>query len=138
MATLFFSDMMISLDNRCDRCEALGFSHRHVLALRALRARGRPRVGGRRASPGGRRLGDEMVYKVGDETGPARLVGGAAPAAIVAVEVLVEQDVVLEMRIGLELLIAAENRTPAVGAAEKEPEQTMTQLVGDLVERQHD
>ena len=51
--------------------------------------------------------------ELGDESGPARLVTGAQPGAVVAVEVLVEEDVVAPMRIGLELLAAAVDRAPA-------------------------
>jgi hypothetical protein len=40
----------------------------------------------------------------GDQPGPARLVAGAEPGAVVAVEVLVEQDLVLPLGIGLEAL----------------------------------
>src|SRR5262249_43725293 len=48
-----------------------------------------------------------------------------------------KQNVVLEMRIGLKFFVAAENRAPAVCAAQKKLEQAPAQLVRDLVECQH-
>ena len=57
--------------------------------------------------------------EVGDDAGPARLVRGAEPGAVVAVEVLVEDDVVLPRRVGLEALDAPEARAPAVGPTRK-------------------
>src|SRR6185503_10518241 len=62
----------------------------------------------------------------------------AAAAAVVAVEVLVEQDVVLEVGIRLKFLVAAEDGAPPVRSAPEELEQAAAQLVGDLLERQHD
>ena len=50
-------------------------------------------------------LGDH----VGDQRAPARLVRSAESAAGITVVVFMEQDVVLEMRIGLHLLVAAED-----------------------------
>ena len=76
--------------------------------------------------------------EVGDEAGPAGLMRSATAATIVAVKVLEEQDVVLEMRIGLELFIASEDGAPSIGAALKELQQTPAQFVGDLIQRQHD
>ena len=48
-------------------------------------------------------------------------MAGAQPGAVVAVEVFVEQDVIAPMRIGLELLHAAVDRTPAMLIARKGP-----------------
>ena len=56
---------------------------------------------------------NQLADQVGDEPGPAGLMRSAAAAAIVAVEVLVEQDVVLEVWIGLKFLVAAEDGAPA-------------------------
>ena len=41
------------------------------------------------------------LQELGDQAGPAGLVRGAHAAAGVAVEIFVEQDVILEMRVGL-------------------------------------
>ena len=74
--------------------------------------------------------------QVRDEPRPARLVRGAQPGAVVAVEVLVEQDLVAPARVGLHPLDAAEARPPPVrvrrGTSEIEPG---AQVVGDLVQR---
>src|SRR5262249_23408362 len=84
------------------------------------------------------RLFRELVDQVGDEPRPTGLVRCATAAAIVAVEIFMEQDVILEMRIGLKFLVAAENRAPAICPAQKKLEQASAQLVCDLVERAHD
>ena len=57
--------------------------------------------------------------EVGDEAGPAGLVGGAEPGAGVAVEVLVEQQPVVQGRVGLELLGRSERRAATVGVVEE-------------------
>src|SRR5215208_558379 len=75
--------------------------------------------------------------KVGNKSGPAGLVRSAASAAIVAVEVLVEKDVILKVRIGLKFFIGSEDRTSPVGTTEKELYKAATQLIGDLVESHH-
>ena len=80
----------------------------------------------------------ELIDEVGDEAGPAGLMRSATAAAIVAVKVLEEQDVVLEIRIGLELFIASEDGAPSIGTALKELQQTPAQFVADLIQRQHD
>ena len=46
----------------------------------------------------------EQVHEPGDDAGPAGLVAGAEAGAVVAVEVLVEQQAVAPVRIVLELL----------------------------------
>jgi hypothetical protein len=79
----------------------------------------------------------QLVNKVGDEAGPARLVRRAAPAAIVAVEVFVEEDVVLEIGIVLELSVPSEEGAPAIGVTTKNVYEATTQLVSDFVKRQH-
>ena len=50
----------------------------------------------------------------GDDAGPAGLVAGAEPGAVVAVEVLVEEQQVPPVRIVLELLRAAVHRPAAL------------------------
>src|SRR4051812_8549984 len=62
----------------------------------------------------------------------------ATAAAIVAMKVLVEQKIVLEVWIRLKFFVAAEDGAPPVRAAPEEFEQAAAQLVSDLLERQHD
>src|SRR4029453_9702038 len=63
--------------------------------------------------------GAEQLHQAGDDRRPAGLVAGAEPGAVVAVEKLVEQHVVLPVWIVDELLGAAVNRaTPLVFAEE--------------------
>ena len=58
--------------------------------------------------------------EVGDQRGPARLVGGADTTAGVAVEVLVEGQQVVPVRVGLEEADVAEDRAAAVLVVEIE------------------
>ena len=74
--------------------------------------------------------------QLGDETRPAGLMARAEPGAVVAVEVLVEEDVVLPGRVGLEPLDPAEARPPSVLADEEERDQPLAEVGGDLVERE--
>jgi hypothetical protein len=53
------------------------------------------------------------------------------------VEILVEEDVILEMRVGLKLFVVSENRAPAVRTPQKEPDQTPAQLISDLIKTHH-
>ena len=55
--------------------------------------------------------GPEDLCQRGDQSGPPRLVAGAEAGAVVAVEVLMERNVVTPVRILLELFRAAEHRT---------------------------
>src|SRR5262245_3905283 len=94
-----------------------------------------PRVSvGRKRS---KRLVMQLGDHVGDQRAPAGLVRGAEPLAGVAVVVFVEQDAVPEMRIGLHLLVVAEDRAPALLVAPEDVDQAAAQVVGDVLQRQH-
>src|SRR5436309_9521074 len=114
MATLFFNDMMRPLVSSV--CVASGMR-------RPGGARVRPLLLARAAS---RRccFGSELIDQVRHECRPARLVRSAAPAAILAMEILVEKDVILEIGIRLKLFVVPENGTSAVGTANEQPEKT--------------
>ena len=57
-----------------------------------------------------------VLNQLGNERRPASLVAGPKTSAVVTVEVLVEQNVITPVRIGLEIRLSAENRaTAAVG-----------------------
>src|SRR5215207_9218878 len=77
-----------------------------------------------------RRLFDQLS----DQGGPAGLVGGAEAGAGVAVEVLMEEDVVPPVRVGLLERVGAEDGAAAVGAAEEDRDQAAGEVVGDLSE----
>src|SRR5262252_10090753 len=62
--------------------------------------------------PGGAAAGGAHD-EVGDQRGPARLVGGADATAGVAVEVLVEGQQAVPVRVGLEEVDVAEDRAAA-------------------------
>ena len=64
-------------------------------------------------APGAVRAGEEQ----GDAAGPSGLVRGTQPAAGFAVEVLVEQQVVAELGVGLGQCVVAQRRAAAVRAA---------------------
>src|SRR5215471_5090084 len=94
----------------------------------------------RMSGPGGRRAGKTLSIvqfgdHVGDQGAPAGLVRGAEPAAGVAVVVFVEQDVVLEMRIGLHLLVTAEDGAASLVVAPEDVDEASAQFVGNLLQR---
>ena len=62
----------------------------------------------------------EDLDQLGDNPGPAGLVAGARARAGVAVEVLVEENVVSPVGIGLERCGVAEDGTPTVLVAEED------------------
>ena len=71
---------------------------------------------------------------VGDDPGPARLVGSANASAVVAVEVLVEHNVVLPRRVGLEFFVPPETGPAPVWADKEDRCQAMAQVLCDLTE----
>ena len=73
---------------------------------------------------------------VGDHSGPAGLMGSAQPGPVVAVEVLVEHQVVLPGRVVLQPIDATEAWPPAVGADQEDRDQALAQVLGDRTERQ--
>src|SRR5262249_22780966 len=66
---------------------------------------------------------------------PAGLVAGANAGAVVSVEIFVEQDEILPMRIAMERLRAPVHRAPTVRPAKEDPAEPPRQLVGNLGER---
>src|SRR5690349_7649419 len=74
----------------------------------------------------------EELDKLGDGAGPAGLVAGADAGAVVAVEVLIEQDVVAPVGIVLELLGVAVNGSAAVCIAGEGPDKPVGDLLADL------
>src|ERR1700755_2449862 len=76
-------------------------------------------------------LGDH----VGDQSTPAGLVRRPQTAAGIAVVVFVEEEVVLEVRISLQLLITAEHRAPSGAVAPEDVDHTAAQLISDLLQR---
>ena len=65
----------------------------------------------------------EEVEDARDEARPPRLVAGAEAGAVVAVEVLVEEDQVAPVRVPLELLRPAVNGSPAALVLEEDVRQ---------------
>ena len=74
---------------------------------------------------------------LGDEPCPAGLMAGPEPGTIVAVEVLIEQYVVAPVRVGLELLCAAVDGSPAVFVAGEYPGEPVGDLLAHLEKIHH-
>src|SRR5882762_2118201 len=72
--------------------------------------------------------------KLRHQPGPAGLVRGTDATTGVAVEVLIEEDVVPEVRVGVCALMEAVDRPASVPICKEQPSQTAGDLVGDLVE----
>ena len=75
------------------------------------------------------------LEELGYQACPAGLVRRAHAATAVAVEVLVEECVVAEMRITRQLVVLVEDRPPATFVGQEDARQAPRQLVGNLVER---
>src|SRR5262249_55332404 len=78
------------------------------------------------------RDGSEQLHDPGDASGPPRLVARPQPCPVVTVEVFVEQKVVPPLRVGLELLGASMDGTPASLVAQEDPRQSPRDLLGHL------
>ena len=76
-----------------------------------------------------------LLDELGDEAGPAGLVGCAQARAAVAVEKFVKQKVILEIRICVKERIIAEAGAAAVIVRQKKVDQPASQLDRDLVKR---
>ena len=74
----------------------------------------------------------KIFDQTGDDTGPAGLVAGANAGAVVAMEVLVEQQVVASIGIALKLFGAAKDRAPAGFVTQKDPRQATGDLLRHL------
>src|SRR5262245_48096703 len=81
------------------------------------------------------RVSSPRLQELGDETGPSGLVRGAHTAARVAVEVLVEVDVVAELAVLLQLRIERVHLSDAGGILQEDSRETVRQLFGHLVDR---
>lgn len=65
-------------------------------------------------------MNSELLNEFGDQRGPACLVAGANALAGIAVEVLVERNVVMPLLVGLEERHVAEHRTSPLSIVEEE------------------
>ena len=103
-----------------------------------------PRVG-RHESSFGVRAGHQLRQRrnvgsaaapdhVRDDSRPARLMRSAEPGAVVAVEVLAEENVVLPRRVGLHLLDPAEAGSSAVLPDEEQRDEPAADVIPDLGE----
>src|SRR6266540_7303137 len=60
-----------------------------------------------------------LLNQLRDQAGPAGLMAGTNATAVVTVEVLVEQDQIAPVRIGLESFVRSVHRSASVGAAQE-------------------
>src|SRR5271166_6599640 len=79
----------------------------------------------------------ENLDQLGDDAGPAGLMAGAKARSGVAVEVLVEENMISPVRIGLELIRVGEGGTAAILVAKEDPRQAIRQLFAHLEEVHH-
>ena len=77
------------------------------------------------------------LQQLGDQSGPAGLVRGAEAAPGVAVEIFVEQQVVAEMRVGLQLVVWPNTARRPCASRRNSSRQPAGQFFGDLQDR-HD
>lgn len=70
----------------------------------------------------------------GDDAGPSGLVARSQPCTVVAVEVLVEEDVIAPVRVLLELRYGSKGRAPAVLITEEDAFEPVLDLLAYLVE----
>src|SRR6202142_1110391 len=70
-----------------------------------------------------------LLDELRDQTGPPGLMAGAEPGAVVAVKVLIEQDVVAPVRILLKRRLPAEDGAATVGAARHQTDEPLRELV---------
>src|SRR5215510_1369246 len=66
------------------------------------------------------RRGRKQMDAPGDEPGPPRLVAGAKPRSVVAMEVFVEQQEIAPLRVFLKLPRAAVHRSPTILVSEED------------------
>src|SRR5512147_1245610 len=69
-----------------------------------------------------------LLKELGHETCPARLVGRADAAPVVAVEILVEENQVAPVRVALEARVAAVGGPVAVAVTQEEPGETTREV----------
>src|SRR5262245_14477775 len=75
------------------------------------------------------------MHRPRDEAGPAGLMARANARAVVALEILVEEQTITPVRVLLESLIPAKHRAASVGIAEKRRAQSSADLLSHLEER---
>jgi len=86
---------------------------------------------------------DQLAYptrrveqQISHQRGPAGLVHGSQAGAVVAVEVLVEQQVVFPSWVGLHPFDASVDRPPAIQAGESNADQPIGKIPGNITQRQ--
>src|SRR5829696_6288568 len=77
-----------------------------------------------------------LLQQLGNEAAPSRLMTRSDTAAIVPVEVLVERDVRVPVRIALELLDAPEHGAPAVLVRQENTREPPGEIGGHFRERE--
>ncbi len=76
----------------------------------------------------------EQLDHPADAAGPSRLMAGAEARAVIAMEILVEEQAIPPVRVALEFLGSPVHRPPARLVAQKDADQPIGDLAGDLEE----
>src|SRR5208337_2670472 len=76
----------------------------------------------------------EKLDQLRNQSCPSRLVTRSEPGAVISMEILVEQDVVAPVRVGLEFLRSTVDRPPATLVAQEDAGQPVRDLLGHLEE----
>src|SRR5262249_12092615 len=82
------------------------------------------------------RVSRTRLEQLGDQPGPSGLVRGSDSASRIAVEVLVEVEVVAELAILLQLRIERIHLSHAGGILQEDPSETVRQLLRHLIDRE--
>jgi L-rhamnose isomerase len=75
------------------------------------------------------------LQEFGDQAGPAGLMVGPQTRAVIAVEILVEQDIVAPVRVGLKFIYSAINRAASFAVLQKNASQAQGNQLADLPQR---
>src|SRR5215212_4478695 len=77
-----------------------------------------------------------IEQQISNQSGPAGLMHGAETGAVVAVEVLIEQQVVFPRRVDLHELDTAVDGPPTIRGWEPYADQPISKIAGDVAQRQ--
>ncbi len=77
-----------------------------------------------------------IEQQICDQGRPTGLMHGSESGAVVAVKVLIEQEIVFPGRVGLQKFDAPVDGPPAVGARKPDADQPIGEIAGDVTQRQ--
>src|SRR5215472_8683270 len=77
-----------------------------------------------------------LLQQLCHHSSPTSLVAGTYAPACITMEVLVEQQVVAEVGVGLKCLVFAEDRAASMPVTQEDVREPTRELIGDLPERE--